>query len=98
MSARTMNHHRHAAKAMSIPRLLLLFGMALSIPFLVLTVLNNGLAPWPLYNKNRLLLCVLTPLFTVLLLGLQRTVRDHPVQLKNSGILLSALAFFVIQG
>ena len=97
MSARTMNHHRHAAKAMSIPRLLLLFGMALSIPFLVLTVLNNGLAPWPLYNKNRLLLCVLTPLFTVLLLGLQRTVRDHPVQLKNSGILLSALVFFVIQ-
>lgn len=49
-------------------RALLLVGMGLMIPCYLFTAGNTLLSPWPLYDRNRLALCLLTPLCLLLLL------------------------------
>ena len=49
-------------------RALLLIGMGLMIPCYLFTVGNVALSPWPLYERNRLALVILTPLCLALLL------------------------------
>ncbi|MBQ9008771.1 MAG: hypothetical protein IJ088_05500, partial [Clostridia bacterium] len=51
----------------------------------------------PLYHKNRLVLCVATPLFTVFLWALQGLLRRRPVRLGTGTILLSAMLFVLLQ-
>ena len=41
-------------------RALLLVGMGLMIPCYLFTAGNTLLSPWPLYDRNRLALCLLT--------------------------------------
>ena len=58
-------------------RALLLIGMELMIPCYLFTVGNVALSPWPLYERNRLALAILTPLCLALLLLLRRLGADH---------------------
>ena len=58
-------------------RTLLLIGMGLMIPCYLFTVGNVALSPWPLYERNRLALAILTPLCLALLLLLRRAAETH---------------------
>ena len=78
----------------------LLFGMALMIPCYLFTSGNVLFSPWPLYNRNRLVLAVLTAAFTLLMLYLLRTVDRHEDFLKKHDrriVLLAAVFYFAVQ-
>lgn len=75
----------------------LLLGMALSIPCLAATVLNNCLIYWPLYAHSRLGFCILTLLFTALLLLLKRWITHKGIHLSNPFLYIAAACFFCIQ-
>ena len=97
VSVRSMKKNDPLLKHHSLSHLLLIIGTALAIPFLLMTVVNNCFSSWPLYNKNNGILCVATPLLTVFLWYLKYLLTQYPVQLKNRGILVCALLFFLIQ-
>ena len=56
---------------------LLLFGMGLMIPCYAFTVLNVTLSPWPLYDRSRKLLVLLTAACIALLLLALRASDRH---------------------
>ena len=79
---------------------ILLFGMALMIPCYLFTSGNVLLSPWPLYNRNRPALAVLTAAFTLLLLFLLRAVNRHEDFLKKHDrriVFAAAVFYFVVQ-
>ena len=77
---------------------LLLAGMGLMIPCYLFTAGNVALSPWPLYERNRLALCLLTPLCLLLLLGLGRAVRAKAFEKHGRAVLIGFAAFyFVVQ-
>lgn len=76
----------------------LLAASALLFPFLLFTVLNGCLSPWPLYDRNRVLISTLTVVISVLFFALIRLLmrKKHHEQ---SGLLdfFWVLVFFLIQ-
>ena len=79
-------------------RALLLVGMGLMIPCYLFTAGNTLLSPWPLYDRNRLALCLLTPLCLLLLLLLGRAAKAKVFETHECAVLLGFAAFyFVIQ-
>ena len=79
-------------------RALLLVGMGLMIPCYLFTAGNTLLSPWPLYDRNRLALCLLTPLCLLLLLLLGRAAKAKVFEAHERAVLLGFAAFyFVIQ-
>ncbi len=77
---------------------LLLAGMGLMIPCYLFTAGNVALSPWPLYERNRLALCLLTPLCLLLLLGLGRAARAKAFEKHGRAVLIGFAAFyFVVQ-
>ena len=79
-------------------RALLLVGMGLMIPCYLFTAGNTLLSPWPLYDRNRLVLCLLTPLCLLLLLLLGRAAKAKVFETHERAVLLGFAAFyFVIQ-
>ena len=79
-------------------RALLLVGMGLMIPCYLFTAGNTLLSPWPLYDRNRLALCLLTPLCLLLLLLLGRAAKAKVFETHERAVLLGFAAFyFVIQ-
>ena len=79
-------------------RALLLVGMGLMIPCYLFTAGNTLLSPWPLYDRNRLALCLLTPLCLLLLLLLGHAAKAKVFETHERAVLLGFAAFyFVIQ-
>ena len=79
-------------------QMLLLAGMGLMIPCYLFTAGNVALSPWPLYERNRLALCLLTPLCLLLLLGLGRAARAKAFEKHGRAVLIGFAAFyFVVQ-
>ncbi|MDO5376936.1 MAG: hypothetical protein Q4G52_01255 [Clostridia bacterium] len=78
--------------------ILLLVGMGMMIPCYLFTAANVTLSPWPLYERNRLLLCLLTALFLPLLLFAMRAAdRGEAFFARHErGILLGVAAFYFI--
>ena len=79
---------------------LLLAGMGLMIPCYAFTVINVTLSPWPLYDRNRLLLAILTALCAAgLMLGMRFLDRREAFFARNERrVLFAAAAFyFVVQ-
>ena len=79
-------------------RALLLAGMGLMIPCYAFTVLNVTLSPWPLYDRNRLLLALLTALCTAgLLLALRAADRHEAFFARHEKrVLMVAAAFYFL--
>ena len=75
-------------------RALLLIGMGLMIPCYLFTVGNVALSPWPLYERNRLALAILTPLCLVLLLLLHRAAKAACFERHERAMLLGFAAFY----
>ena len=77
---------------------LLLCGMGLMIPCYAFTVLNVTLSPWPLYDRNRLLLAVLTAACALLLLCGMRWLdrREAFFKKHERRVLVIAAAFYFI--
>ena len=87
-------------KLKKVMHVLLLAGMGLMIPCYAFTVLNVTLSPWPLYNRSRLILAILTLLCTAaLLLGMRWLDKRETFFEKNERrVLVFAAAFyFVVQ-
>ncbi|MBR4038972.1 MAG: glycosyltransferase family 39 protein [Clostridia bacterium] len=87
-------------KIRKIMHALLLAGMGLMIPCYAFTVLNVTLSPWPLYDRNRVLLTVLTIVCTAALLLAMRALDKHErfFEKHEKRMLLAAAAFyFVVQ-
>ena len=80
-----------------VSRTLLLLGMGLTLPCLLFTVLNVTLSPWPLYDRSRPLLAVLTLLCTAGLLLLMRLSRRlAPWVERHERAVLAAAALFYL--
>ena len=75
-------------------RALLLIGMGLMIPCYLFTVGNVALSPWPLYERNRLALAILTPLCLALLLLLRRAAKAACFERHERAMLLGFAAFY----
>lgn len=75
-------------------RALLLIGMGLMIPCYLFTVGNVALSPWPLYERNRLALAILTPLCLALLLLLRRAAKAPCFKRHERAMLLGFAAFY----
>ena len=75
-------------------RTLLLIGMGLMIPCYLFTVGNVALSPWPLYERNRLALAILTPLCLALLLLLRRAAKAACFERHERAVLLGFAAFY----
>lgn len=75
---------------------LLLTGMALMIPCFVFTILNICLAPFGLYDRNRLALCLLTPICTVALLLLMRAANRPFFVRHERGMLAGFMLFYLV--
>ena len=77
---------------------LLLVGMGLMIPCYVFTVGNVLLSPWDLYNRNRMLLVILTVLCTLGLMAAMRYLdrREALIKKHEKHILIAAAAFYFI--
>ena len=75
-------------------RALLLIGMGLMIPCYLFTVGNVALSPWPLYERNRLALAILTPLCLALLLLLRRAAKAACFERHERAVLLGVAAFY----
>ena len=75
-------------------RALLLIGMGLMIPCYLFTVGNVALSPWPLYERNRLALAILTPLCLALLLLLRRAAKAACFERNERAVLLGFAAFY----
>lgn len=72
--------------------------MGLMIPCYLFTAGNTLLSPWPLYDRNRLALCLLTPLCLLLLLLLGHAAKAKVFETHERAVLLGFAAFyFVIQ-
>ena len=87
-------------KADKILKTLLLAGMGLMIPCYLFTVCNVTLSHWPLYDRNRAALVILTALcFAGLLLALRAADRHEAFFAKNEKRVLVAAAvfYFVVQ-
>ena len=81
-------------------RAVLLFGMALLIPAWLFTAGNVLFAPWPLYGRSRLALCLLTPVCLALLLLLVQLSAPLARRLEKGDrriLLLCLPAFFAVQ-
>lgn len=75
--------------------LLLLGGMALMIPCYLFTAGNVTLSPWPLYERNRLALCLLTAaLFPLLMLALRAADAHEAFFARHERGLLAGMALF----
>ena len=86
--------------AKAILRLLLLLGMALMIPCYAFTVLNVTLSPWPLYERNRILLAALTAACALLLiLGMRWADRHERFFERHEKAVLACAAavYFIVQ-
>ena len=82
-------------KADKILKTLLLAGMGLMIPCYLFTVCNVTLSHWPLYDRNRIALVLLTGLcFAGLLLLLRAADRHEAFFAKNEKRMLIAAAVF----
>lgn len=80
--------------------LLLLIGMGMMIPCYLFTAANVTLSPWPLYERNRLALCLLTALFLPLLRLALREMdrREAFFERHERGALLGmAVFYFAVQ-
>ena len=75
----------------------LLFGMALSIPCLAATVLNNCLTKWPLYPHSRMAYCVLTLLMALLFFILRKMIHSSTFRLTTKVLVIAAAGFFCVQ-
>ena len=87
-------------RAKKLLHTLLLTGMGLMIPCFAFTVLNVTLSPWPLYDRNRAALVILTALCTAGLLLAMRAANRHEAffERNEKRVLLCAAAFyFVVQ-
>ena len=87
-------------KVSRIMHALLLCGMALMIPCYAFTVLNVTLSPWPLYDRNRLLLVILTIACAAALVLAMRALDRHErfFEKNEKRVLACAAAFyFVVQ-
>jgi len=87
-------------RAEKILKPLLLAGMGLMIPCYLFTVGNVTLSHWPLYNRNRAALVVLTAAcFAVLLFALRAADRHEAFFAKHEKqvLLAAAASYFVIQ-
>lgn len=75
---------------------LLLIGMGMMIPCYLFTAGNVTLSPWPLYERSRLALCLLTALFLPLLLLAMREMdrREAFFARHERGVLLGMAAFY----
>ena len=83
-----------------LTKTLLLLGMGLMIPCYLFVAGNTLLAPWPLYDRNRAALCILTALFLAALLLLLRAVGRHEAFLirhDNKIVLFAAVFYFAVQ-
>ncbi|MBQ8092389.1 MAG: hypothetical protein IJ242_02300 [Clostridia bacterium] len=89
--------HLTVQKKSSLFHILLLTGIALVIPFLLFTVLNNCLTLWPLYTHSRIMLCILTPLSFTGLFILKRYIARRQFGINRHLLLGFAAAFFCIQ-
>lgn len=79
---------------------LLLAGMGLMIPCYAFTVLNVTLSPWPLYDRNRLLLVLLTAACAAgILLAMRALDKREAFFEKNEKrvLVLAAVFYFVVQ-
>lgn len=85
-------------KQKKVMHVLLLIGMGLMIPCYAFTVLNVTLSPWPLYNRSRLLLAILTLLCTAALLFGMRWLdkREEFFEKNERRVLVFAAAFYFI--
>ena len=84
----------------NILRVLLLCGMGLMIPCYAFTVLNVTLSPWPLYERNRLLLVLATAGCALLLiLGMRALDRREAFFARHERrvLLLAAAFYFIVQ-
>lgn len=91
-----MKRNRRAVSA-SFPKALhalLLLGMGLMIPCYAFTVLNVTLSPWPLYDRSRPALLLLTALFAAALLLLLRAADRPFFALHERRVLIFAAAFY----
>ena len=87
-------------KSSSPLRALLLFGMALTLPAYLFTAGNVLFSPWPLYNRSRVLLLVLTVCCFFLLLLLDRLsvpLSRLLARRERAVLFLFAAAFFAVQ-
>ncbi|MCR4707371.1 MAG: hypothetical protein K5746_05420 [Clostridiales bacterium] len=87
-------------KSSSLPKTLLLLGMAFVLPTYLFTVGNVLLCPWPLYARSRALLLALTPCCFLLLLALNRLSGPLSRLLERrekTVLILFAAVFFFIQ-
>lgn len=86
-----------AQKTGRVSRALLLLGMGLAIPCYLFTVFNVTLSPWPLYERSRPLLLLLTALCTAGLLLLMRCARRlAPFVIRHERAVLAAAACFYL--
>ena len=79
---------------------LLLAGLALMIPCYVFTVLNVTLSPWPLYDRNRVLLVFLTVLCAAGLLAAMRALDKREaffVRREKRVLVCAAVFYFAVQ-
>ena len=86
--------------AKAILKALLLCGMALMIPCYAFTVLNVTLSPWPLYERSRVLLVLLTLVCAAGLAALMRLVDRHErFFARHEGRVLACAAavYFIVQ-
>ena len=82
-----------------LTKTLLLLGMGLMIPCYLFVAGNTLLAPWPLYDRNRAALCILTALFLAALLLLLRAVDRHEAFLNRHDkriVLIAAVFYFAV--
>lgn len=89
-----------ARRGAGLLRALLLTGMGLMIPCYLFTVGNVALSPWPLYERNRLALALLTPACLLALLLLLRTADRHEAffaRHERRVLLGFALFYLVVQ-
>ncbi|MGN0777380.1 MAG: glycosyltransferase family 39 protein [Candidatus Ventricola sp.] len=79
---------------------LLLFGMGLMIPCYAFTVLNVTLSPWPLYERSRCVLVLLTAACIAALLWALRAADRHEAffaRHERGMLLLAAALYFAVQ-
>ena len=84
---------RNARAKTGFARMLLLIGMGMMIPCYLFTVANVALSPWPLYERNRLALALLTPCCLIGLLLLMRAA-ENPVFVRHEKGVLACFALF----